>query len=198
MSAIRNVTLENIARRQKYPCVNRDNGCNQVFPMELITEHQAVCRHGPMKCPLNKFPSVQCSWKGLSSDFKLHVKNSHPDYFKDLTYIRSHVVGNGEAVRFIFNEAFLCYKIFNDGKCFCVVQLVGTTEEASKFKSQFTLCGANGVDKIVETFVVRSFTEDFSDSFNSGKCLMLDDKVVQNFIANGELNLIVSVSKINK
>jgi E3 ubiquitin-protein ligase SIAH1 len=196
LSGIRNVTLEKIARRQQYPCTNRDKGCTHVFPMELIADHHVVCRYGPLRCPLNKFPSVICSWKGLMSKFKTHVRDSHGSYYKDAPHVASHNVGNGEAVRFISDEIFLYYKRIKDGKWSAVVQLVGTKEEASQYKCQFTLCGANGVDKIVETFVVRSFTEDFSDSFRSGKCLMLDDKVVRNFVVDGKLNLTVSISRI--
>ncbi|PSN32482.1 hypothetical protein C0J52_25191 [Blattella germanica] len=196
LSVIRNVTLEKIARRQKYPCINRDNGCKGIFSMDMISEHQVVCKHGPLKCPLNKFPSVKCSWKGAMSELKYHVRDSHADYYKDASYIRSHIVGNGEAIRFLYDEAFLCYKRLNNEKWYCVVQLVGTREEASKFKCQFTLCGQNGIDKIVQTFVVRSFTEEFADSFQTGKCLIIDDKVIRNFIVDGKLNLIVSVSKV--
>lgn len=198
ISCIRNVTLEKIARRQRYPCANRDKGCSLVFTMDLIADHQAVCRYGPMKCPMNKFPSVRCSWKGLMSELKKHVKDSHDEYYKDTPYVRSYNVGNAEAVRFILDETFLCFKRVKDGKWFYVVQLVGTKEEALNYKSQFTLCGANGVDKIVETFVVRSFAEDFSDSFKSGKCLILDDIVVRNFVVDGKLDLTVSVSKIEE
>lgn len=198
LSGIRNITLERIARRQMYPCTNRDKGCSQVFSMDLIADHQAVCRYGPIKCPMNKFPSINCSWNGLMSEFKAHVAESHGDYYKDTPYIRSHNVGNAEAVRFILNQTFLCYKSMKEGQWFCVVQLLGTKEEAAKYKSQFALFGANGVDKIVETFVVRSFTEDFSDSFQSAKCLVLDDKVIRNFVEDGKLNLTVTISKIEK
>jgi len=132
------------------------------------------------------------------SEFKKHVKDSHEEYYKDTSYVRSYNVGNAEAVRFIFDETFLCFKKVKDEKWFYVVQLVGTKEEALKYKSQFTLCAANGIDKIVETFVVRSFAEDFSDSFKSGKCLILDDNVVRNFVVDGKLDLTVSVSKIEE
>jgi hypothetical protein len=145
---------------------------------------------------MNKFPSVKCSWKGLMSEFKTHVIISHEDYYNDVPYIKSHNVGNAEAVRFIWNETFLCYKRIEEGKWFCVVQLVGTREEASKYRSHFTLLGANGLDKIVETFVVRSFTEDFADSFQSAKCLVLGDEVVRNFVQDGKLNLTVGISPI--
>jgi len=147
---------------------------------------------------MNNFPSIRCSWKGFISEFKTHVRDSHKDYCKNTPYVRSYNVGNAEAVRFILKETFLYYKRMKEGKCFSVVQLVGSKEEASKYKSQFTLRGANGVDKIVQIFVVRSFTEDFSESFQSGKCLMLDDNAIRNFVVDGKLDLTVTVSRIEK
>jgi E3 ubiquitin-protein ligase SIAH1 len=198
LSGIRNVTLEKIARRQMYPCTNRDKGCSQVFSMDLIADHQAVCRYGPLKCPLNKFPSVKCSWKGLISDIKTHIRESHADYYKDRAHIKSHNVRNQGAVRFINNDTFLCYRSIKGKKSFCVVQLVGTKEEAAKYKTQLTLIGANGVDKIVQTYVVGSFTEDFSDTILSGKCHMLDCKVIPNFIVDGKLNSTMRISKVEE
>jgi hypothetical protein len=132
------------------------------------------------------------------SELKMHVKDSHEEYYKDTPCVRSYNVGNAEAVRFILDETFIYYKRVRDGKWFYVVQLVGTKEEALHYKCQFTLCGANGVDKIEETFVVRSFAEDFSDSFQSGKCLILDDNVIRNFVVDGKLDLTVSVSRIEE
>jgi E3 ubiquitin-protein ligase SIAH1 len=198
LSGIRNITLETIARRQMYPCINRDKGCFQVFSVDLIADHEAVCPYGLMKCPMNKFPSVMCSWKGLISELKKHVTGSHKDYYSDTPDIRLHSIRIGEAVRFIWNEMFLCYESMKAGKWFCVVQMVGTKEEAANYKSQLTLFGSNGVEKIVGTFVVRSFLEDFSDSFQSGKCLVLDDTVIGKFIKGVKLNLTVSVSKSDK
>jgi E3 ubiquitin-protein ligase SIAH1 len=208
LSGIRNVALEKIARRQMYPCTNRDKGCSQVFSMDLIADHQAECRYGPLKCPLNKFPSVKCSWKGPMSDLKTHVTESHEDYCKDTPYINSnnvhnhgtvrHNVGKEGTVRFINNEMFLCYRSIKGRQWFCVVQLVGTKAEAAKYKTKLTLSAANGVDKIVQTFGVRSFTEDFSDTIQSGKCIMLDGKVIPNFFEDGKFNLTVRICNVEE
>jgi len=37
-SEIRNVALENIARSQKYACVNRQSGCLQLFSIQNVTQ----------------------------------------------------------------------------------------------------------------------------------------------------------------
>jgi hypothetical protein len=145
-----------------------------------------------MKCPMNKFPSVKCSWKGLMTELKKHVRESHEDYYQDPPFFKLNGLGKG-SVMFNSNDMHLMYPEKIAGQVFFVVQLVGTNEEAAKYKSRFTLHGANGVDEIVETFVVRSFTEDFSDSFQSGKCFVIDEKVILNFCVDGIVNVQVEV-----
>jgi len=64
-SEIRNVALENIARRQKYPCVNRQRGCLEFFSVEHIAKHHAVFEYRKIECP---FPFLKtCSWTGLKA-----------------------------------------------------------------------------------------------------------------------------------
>jgi len=59
----RNVALENIAKRHKYPCANRKSGCLDLFSIEHITKHHNVCVYGEIKCPLHLYET--CSWNGL-------------------------------------------------------------------------------------------------------------------------------------
>jgi hypothetical protein len=39
VSKIKNLILESIARRRKYPCAIRDNGCSDLLSIEHIAEH---------------------------------------------------------------------------------------------------------------------------------------------------------------
>jgi hypothetical protein len=194
-SGIRNVALEKIARRQQYPCTNRDKGCSQVFPIDLISEHQASCRHGQIKCPINKV-KVACTWKGILSDLKEHVKEAHFKYFSDRAVFNAVLVEAAASLIFCFGEVFLYYKRVRDGRFYCVVQLIGSHTEASKYKCEFKLRAENGIEHITETFIVRTFLEDFETSFNSGKCLCLDEIVVRSFVINEQLNLTITLSAV--
>jgi hypothetical protein len=69
------VALENIARRQKYPCANRQSGCIDRFSVEHIAKHQAVCVYGKIKCPFHIIK--ECSSNGLKNSVKEHVKEAH-------------------------------------------------------------------------------------------------------------------------
>jgi hypothetical protein len=75
------VALENIARRLKYPCANRQSGCLDLFSIEHFAEHQAVCVYGKIICPVN-LPN-KCSWNGIKNDLEEHAKAAHPGYFAE-------------------------------------------------------------------------------------------------------------------
>jgi len=194
-SEIRNVVLENIARSQNYPCANRQSGCLEVFSIEHIAEHQAVCVCGKIKCPfkLNK----NCSWDGFKSDLKEHAKAAHTAYLFELSSFHSSLFEDRIMNLFsCFGELFVQYKRIRDGRLYCAVQLIGTSSEASKYKCAFTLRAANGIEQISNTLFVRSYSEDFETISNSGKCLCLDEAVIRHYFEENKLNLTVTLSTV--
>jgi hypothetical protein len=117
---IRNVILESIALRQKHPCANRENGCPDLLSIELIAEHQAVCKHGPIICPLSK-TNFKCSWKGVIRDLEEHAKAAHSVHiFKDATFLSSQLQSE-VALVLCFRKVFLYYKNVRDGRFYCAV-----------------------------------------------------------------------------
>jgi E3 ubiquitin-protein ligase SIAH1 len=192
---VRCVALENIVRRQKYPCANRKNGCLETFSIEHIAEHHAVCVYGKIKCPFKL--NWNCSWKGFKSDLKEHAKTAHTGCFFENSTLRSSLFWDRIlTVLFCFGELFVHYKWIQDGRLYCAVQLIGTSSEASKYKCEFTLRAANGIEQISNIFFVRSFTEDFETSLNSGKCLCLDKATLRNFLVGNNLNLTATLSTV--
>jgi hypothetical protein len=192
---IRNVALESIARRQKYPCPNRGSGCSDLFSIELIRGHQAVCTYGPIICPLNK-TGFKCSWKGVISDLEKHATAAHPVHIvKDATF-NSSQIQSVVALVFCFDEVFLYYQMFRYGRFYCAMQLIGPSSQASKFKCEFKLRAANEIEEIRNISFVRSYSEDFETSFNSGKCLRLDDVTVSNFVVKDKFKMTVTLSRV--
>jgi hypothetical protein len=128
---------------------------------------------------------------------KEHAKAAHPEIFFENTAFKSALFEDRvTSLLSCFGELFVHYKRIVDGRLYCAVQLIGTSSEASKYKCVFTLRAANGVEQISKTFLVRSFTEDFESSFNSGKCLRLDEVTVRNFVEDNKLNLTVTLSRV--
>ena len=194
-SGIRNVALENIVWKHKYPCANRQGGCFELFSIEHINEHMDVCMYGKINCPFQV--NWNCSWKGFKSDLKEHAEAAHPACYFEQSALRSSLFSDRIlTVLSCFGELFVHYKRIVDGTLYCAVQLIGTSSEASKYKCEFTLRAANGIEQIRNTFLVRSYAEDFESCFNSGKCLRLDEATVRNFLVQNKLNLTVILSKV--
>ena len=188
------LALEDIARRQKYPCANRQSGCLELFSIEHIAEHHAVCVYGKIKCPYH-FIKI-CSWNGLKSEFKQHVRAEHLKSFILEPTFPSPFLDRCIAVVSCFGELFTYYKQKKDGRYNCAVQLIGTSSEASKYKCEFTLRAANGIEQIRNTFLVQGYSEEFDKIFNSRKCLNLDEETINLFVVDGKLNLTVTLSAV--
>jgi hypothetical protein len=179
LSDTRNFALENIARRQKYPCANRQSGCLELFSVEHIAKHEAGCVYGEIKCPLHLLHG--CSWKGVKNNLKGHVKAAHPKYLLNVSAFTSSNLSVDVGIVSCFGELFTCYQKVKNGILYCAVQLIGKNSEASKYTCEFTLRAANGIEQISKTFFVRDYSEDWETIFNSGICLCLDEKMVKYF-----------------
>ena len=101
-------------------------------------------------------------------------------------------------ISFCFGELFVLYTCIRDGIFYCAVQLIGTSSEASKYKCEFILFAANGIERMSETLFVGGYLEDFETIFNSGKCLCLDEAVIRHYIVANKLNLIVKLSPVQR
>jgi len=187
------VVLENIVRGQKYPCANWERGCLELFDIENIAEHHAACVHGKIQCPYN-LPN-SCSWEGFRSDLKEHAKAAHEVYILERSTFVSPLPSCFAFVS-CFDELFLYYSKNRDGRYYAAVQLIGTSTEASKYKCQFTLRAANGIEQISNTFLVQGYSEDWERIFNSGKCLNLDEETAKIFVVNENIELTLTLSTV--
>jgi len=193
-SETRSVVLENIVRRQKYPCTNRQNGCLELFSIEHIAKHHAVCVYGKIKCPLPLLN--KCSWNGLKSNLKEHAKAAHSKYFLEGSSFNFPRLSEAGAIVSCFGELFTCYQNIKDGRFYGAVQLIGTSSEASKYKYKYKLRAANGVEKISKTLFVKGYSEDFEIIFNSGICLCLDEKKIKHFPEGNKHKVTVTLSRV--
>ena len=193
-SEVRNLFLENIARRLKYPCANRQSGCLEFFSIEHIAKHHAGCVYGKIKCPLHLFKT--CSWNGFKNDLKEHAKVAHSGYFLEGPTLRCPHLSDALAVVSYFGELFTYYKVKRGGRYYAAVQLIGTSSEASKYKCEFTLRAANGIEQISNIFLVQGYSEDWETIFNSGKYFNLNEETVEIFVVDKKLNMTVTLSRV--
>ena len=190
----RNKAVENIVRKLKFPCVNRQNGCFDMLSIDHIAEHHAVCVYIKIKCPFHLFET--CSWNGLKKDFKRHAKEAHPHYVLEVSSFHSPHLPETLVLLSCFGELFTHYLQKHDGRYYAAVQMMGASSEASKYKCEFTLRAANGIEQISKTLFVQGYSEDFETIFNSGNCFNLDEKTVNNFVEQNELSLYITLYRI--
>jgi hypothetical protein len=138
----------------------------------------------------------KCSWNGLKSDLKEHAKAAHPPNFCETTSLNSSHLSEALVIISYFGQLFTYYQQTRDGRFYCVVQLIGTSSEASKYKCEFTLRAANGIEEICNTFFVRGYSEDFEAIYNSGKYLSIDEGIIRDFFNENKLNLDVRLSTV--
>jgi len=181
-------------RRVKYPCANRQRGCHELFSIEHIPEHHTVCVYGKLKCPfkLNK----NCSWIGFKNDLKEHANDTHKANFHESSFRSVSFVDKIINIISYFGELFVQYKRIRDGRLYSAVQLIGTSGKASKYKCQFTLRAANGIEQISKMLFVQGYSEDWETIFNSGKCFCLDEAVVRHFLVQNNLDLTITLYRV--
>ena len=188
------VALENIARRLKYPCINRESGCLELFSIEHITKHHAGCVYGKIKCPF--YLLNDCSWSGFKNDLKEHAKAAHRDNFFEVATFTSPSLSASVRIASCFGELFTYYKRIWDGRLYCAVQLIGTSSEASKYKCEFTLRAANGIEQISNTFLVQGYSKDFLTNYNSGRYLYIDRGIIKDCVKENKLDLTATLSTV--
>jgi hypothetical protein len=95
-----------------------------------------------------------------------------------------------------FGELFTYYQNKKFSGNYAAAQLIGTSSEASKYRCEFTLRAANGIEQISKTFLVQGYSEDWETIFNSGKCLNLDEETIKLFVEENKLNLSGKLSTV--
>jgi hypothetical protein len=123
---------------------------------------------------------------------KEHAKAVHPESFFECSKIRF-IKLDAFVILSCYGELFTYNQLLRDGELYGAVQLIGTSSDASKYKGEFTLRAANGIEQISKTLFVRSNTENWKTSFSSGKCLRLGELTVRKFFVESNLNLSVKL-----
>lgn len=123
-----------------------------------------------------------------------HLESRHEDCIcSDAKFLSPETNGSASVI-LVHSEIFIFYKCFMDSKCYCVVQLFGTSAQASDFKYKVKLSAENKIEKLSQVNLVRSITEGFDATFRAGHCVRLDDEVVSRYVVDGVLQLQVEVS----
>lgn len=184
----RNIALESIAGELDYPC--RNEGCSEIYPVQIIAQHQAVCPHRPYDCPLSQ--GAHCVWKGPLRLMMSHVMEVHRRYVRvgaESTSVLNNVslTPGYSLVIFAFEEVFLQKSRLHDGKFCSSVQYIGPEENAAKYRYEFQLTTGREHQKLIVGHLVHSNAEDLQSVNRGGNCVRLDYDVIKRFMYEDKL-----------
>jgi E3 ubiquitin-protein ligase SIAH1 len=183
---IRNLALENIARKVKYPCTNRKFGCKETCFLDFITDHQAVCAYAPYVCPF--VDEKTCAWADAQCHLKEHLLKGHAEDVREqngATYLiinTDSTVLKGCKIVFAHNEIFCVHIQRRLRSYYIAVRYIGAPENASKYAYKIRFSKWNSVESIVVCHVSRSFTEKVDEIFESGNCFKLPCELLKRFV----------------
>ena len=192
--SIRNIAMENIARKLKYPCVNQKWGCEEVSPFDKVAKHQAECFHNRRHCPWAP-PCGRCPWAGNTGDLKAHLTQSHAS-ITDLVeagqklYLVLSSCGKKtlfpDRIVNILDNMFIHSSLFINNTFYCIIQYVGTKKDAEKYKYKFSVSREGGKQKISVTHTVSSDTVGLDSIRGEGNCVQLPCELLKGYCVAGD------------
>jgi hypothetical protein len=204
---IRNLALENMTRKLQYHC--KYSGCNETFPLHLITDHQAVCPHGPQDCPFTSSFRVNCNWNGPRDSIKDHLTDKHEqnvitatdgktvDIYTELN--RSEEGISLEKIVTTNNELFYLTAGVEAGNFYIILRHVENKKSFAKFKYECIMANASKNQSIAIYNVACSMNECVDDVRKSGKCVLIPLNVLENYTEDedaSKLHVCINITQI--
>ena len=73
----RNLALEKIVVKLKYPCKYEYLGCTGLFGLDCLASHQENCPRRAHRCPYVAEYGITCAWEGPEDAIRHHLKTSY-------------------------------------------------------------------------------------------------------------------------
>jgi hypothetical protein len=188
---IRNIVMEKVATRIRYPCVNRKCICS--FTIDDIIGHQAGCFYSNRKCPLSAVSETfceTCDWTGETSQLKEHFSSIHKCEIKEVPdrqrYHRVVCFYERKALypdRIIatLGEIFLQCAVLTGNTFYCIVQYVGRKDDANKYNYKVSVSCKQGCGEFSVSHVVSSDTDDLHKIRERADCVHIPGDFLKNY-----------------
>lgn len=128
----RNISLESLARKMHYPCINEKSGCKVKLTLDNRENHERECNFKEYKCHYSR-----CPWVGNYEDILSHwmQKKQASKPYGESQVCHTKMQPQAFYVNIVkaYNQLFWYkFKQYN-GKLFWTVQFVGAAEQANDF-----------------------------------------------------------------
>lgn len=183
----RNIALEGLAVKMKYPCINRMSGCVAALSYNEREIHELRCTYRGFRCGMEK-----CLWIGPLEELKDHWASkkitSKPYQASNVCHTKikagSYYVNIVEAHgSFFWFKCKLCNK-----RLYWAVQYIGKPDEAENFFYEIEVFRQGRTKrKILLSDYCQSIEMENEDLLKEGVCICVSTELVEHFVSDDQL-----------
>lgn len=190
ITAMRNISMEEVVLQFKSPCYNADEGCCLSFKLADMENHLKECPFREIECLLQ-----QCMWKGKLSQLATHFNNSHPSQKGEVDtemFLQVNRMYENKRIQLIkignFNFVFNLKVCQATNSVYIAVQLIGTKHSAAKWSYELHIYDKSAPRRKYQ-YIDKCFShsEPFDDLQKENKCAVISLQYAQTFINNGTI-----------
>ncbi|CAH1114295.1 unnamed protein product [Psylliodes chrysocephalus] len=196
----RNVTLESVANKIKYPCEYRRYGCTEKMDLSERIPHQKKCSYKIIKCP-----KENCKFVGVLNDLINHCWENHEilnvDTRSDISYffLTHDSLSNSYLLRQYDSNKFIYFWLRAKIVCFQVylsIQMLAEPKEASKYNYQIQF--TDGIRTILYSDTCQSIFVDDEDLFKISESCSLSMKSYLFYSKSESFRKTITIEKPDK
>ncbi|KAJ3648216.1 hypothetical protein Zmor_020036 [Zophobas morio] len=183
----RNISLEGLAVKMRYPCINKPAGCMAKLSFTERETHELRCPLKGFKCAMDK-----CSWVGKLEDLAAHwasKKTSSKPYHKSNVChtkmkAESYYVNIVEA----YNKLFWFKCKLTKNKLFWAVQYIGSAKEADGFSYEIEIFKpGRSKKKITMSDYCQGIDLENQELFSEEACVSINVDSVSSFVTGEQI-----------
>ena len=177
----RNLVLEKIIGKLKFPCKYEDMGCTGLFSLDRLASHQSNCSRQANRCPFKVLDTSMCTWEGSEDAVVDHMKTSHSDICFIMNQAGKYKTRICDIVKvplwcravFKQDDVFLwCTKLKESHLYSCILYL-GEKEEASSFMFKMTFYKVGKTGSYTASHRTCPYPNNVDRVFKNWDCVIL-------------------------
>ena len=182
----RNLALEKLVGKMKYPCKYEDLGCTGSFSLEHLASHQENCPRQAHSCPFKVLDTHTCAWEGTEDAVVGHMKTNHSDFCGIIDRAGKYNTRICDIVKVPLwcravvkqNDVFLwCTKLI-EGHLYSCLLYLGVKEEAAHFMFRMTV-EVNKTRGFIAYHMGCPYPNNVDEIFQNRQCAILDHDLVK-------------------
>ncbi|KAJ8925303.1 hypothetical protein NQ315_009133 [Exocentrus adspersus] len=194
----RNIALERLAVKVRYPCINKNSGCNLKLAYNERRLHESNCAFKGYRCAMEN-----CFWIGRLEDIPLHwiSKENITKPCGTNNFCRTKMISGSYYVNLViaFDKLFWFKCKLSNKKVYWAVQYIGNSTEAENYYYELDIFKSN---RTKNKILISNYCQpvDIEDSLIfSDACISLPLNMVTPFLCNDQtLEYHMRVNTVNK